>query len=74
MTNSADSSLLLSYGELLSTVSNVKLSDDELHKLMEVLNQKAGVRHDSWQLVDKHSHNTSYTLMLAGSISWLSVE
>lgn len=70
MTGSADSSLPLPYGELLSAVSNMALSDDEMHKLMEVLNQKTGVHHDSWQLVDKHSHNTSYKLMLAGSISW----
>lgn len=73
MISSADSSPLLPYGELLSAVSNMTLSDDEMHKLMEVLNQKAGVRQESWQLVDKHSHNTSYKLMLAGSISWLSI-
>ncbi|XP_029284143.1 ribosome-binding protein 1b isoform X5 [Cottoperca gobio] len=46
----ADSSQLLPYGELLSAVSNVTLSNDEMHKLIEVLNRKAGVRHDSWQL------------------------
>ncbi|XP_044047409.1 ribosome-binding protein 1b isoform X5 [Siniperca chuatsi] len=49
VTDSADSSLL-PRGELLSAVSNMTLSDDEMHKLMEVLNQKAGVRQDSWQL------------------------
>ncbi|KAI3352229.1 hypothetical protein L3Q82_005576 [Scortum barcoo] len=48
--DSADSSLLLLYDKLLSAVSNATLSDDEMHKLMEVLNQRAGVRHDSWQL------------------------
>ncbi|XP_059186205.1 ribosome-binding protein 1b isoform X2 [Centropristis striata] len=38
------------YGELLAAVSAMTLSDHEIHKLIEVLNQKAGVRHDSWQL------------------------
>ncbi|XP_049899667.1 ribosome-binding protein 1b isoform X3 [Epinephelus moara] len=50
VTDSAGSSLLLPYSELLFAVSNMALSDDELHKLMEVLNQRANVRHDSWQL------------------------
>ncbi|XP_051238978.1 ribosome-binding protein 1b isoform X1 [Dicentrarchus labrax] len=45
-----DSALLLPYGELLTAVSSMTLSDDKMHKLMEVLNQKAGVRQDSWQL------------------------
>ncbi|XP_074487317.1 ribosome-binding protein 1b isoform X2 [Sebastes fasciatus] len=45
-----DSSVPLPYGELLSAVSNGTLSDDEMHKLTEVLNQTAGVRQDSWQL------------------------
>lgn len=58
MTDAANASLL-PYGELLSAVSNTTLSDDEMNKLMEVLNQKAGVRQDSWQLVDKHGHNSS---------------
>ncbi|XP_070771485.1 ribosome-binding protein 1b [Enoplosus armatus] len=49
VTDSAVSSRL-PYDELLSAVSNMTLRDDEMHKLMEVLNQKAGVRHDSWQL------------------------
>ncbi|XP_049427118.1 ribosome-binding protein 1b isoform X2 [Epinephelus fuscoguttatus] len=50
VTDSAGSSLLLPYSKLLFAVSNMALSDDELHKLMEVLNQRANVRHDSWQL------------------------
>lgn len=53
MTDSAGSSRLLPRGELLSAVTNTALSDDEMFKLMEVLNQKAGVRHGSWQLVHK---------------------
>uniref|UniRef100_A0A3B4XI70 Ribosome binding protein 1b n=1 Tax=Seriola lalandi dorsalis TaxID=1841481 RepID=A0A3B4XI70_SERLL len=50
VTEPAAISRLLPYGKLLSAVSNMMLSDDQTHKLMEVLNQKAGVRHDSWQL------------------------
>lgn len=53
VTDSAGSSRLLPRGELLSAVTNTALSDDEMFKLMEVLNQKAGVRHGSWQLVHK---------------------
>ncbi|XP_041822774.1 ribosome-binding protein 1b isoform X2 [Chelmon rostratus] len=49
----ADSSLVLPYGELLSAVSNRTLSVGEIHKLMEVLNQKAGVHQDSWQLASQ---------------------
>ncbi|XP_075938835.1 ribosome-binding protein 1b isoform X3 [Anarhichas minor] len=48
-----DSSMMLPYGELLAAVSNATLSDDQTHKLTEVLNQKAGVRHDSWQLANQ---------------------
>ncbi|KAM6942505.1 ribosome-binding protein 1b isoform 12-T12 [Lycodopsis pacificus] len=48
-----DSSMMLPYGELLAAVSNAKLSDDQTHKLTEVLNQKAAVRHDSWQLANQ---------------------
>lgn len=68
MADPADS-LLLPYGELLSAVSDITLSDDEMHKLMEVLNQKASVRRDSWQLVDKRRHNTSSKAILIPSIS-----
>ncbi|GAA6225646.1 ribosome-binding protein 1-like [Lates japonicus] len=50
VTKPAAASPLLPYTNLLSTVSNMTLSDKEMHKLLEVLNQKAGVRHDSWQL------------------------
>uniref|UniRef100_UPI0037E82327 ribosome-binding protein 1b isoform X2 n=1 Tax=Semicossyphus pulcher TaxID=241346 RepID=UPI0037E82327 len=50
VTDSADSSTTSPSSELLSAVSNTTLSDEEVHKLMEVLNQKAGVRPDSWQL------------------------
>ncbi|XP_054460262.1 ribosome-binding protein 1b [Anoplopoma fimbria] len=46
-------SSLLPYAELLATMSNTTLSDDQMHKLMEVLNQKAGVPHDSWQLASQ---------------------
>lgn len=53
VTDSAGSSRLLPRGELLSAVTNMALSDNEIFKLMEVLNQKAGVRHGSWQLVRK---------------------
>ncbi|XP_038570590.1 ribosome-binding protein 1b isoform X4 [Micropterus salmoides] len=53
VSNSADSSRPLTYGELLSAVSNMTLSEDEIHKLMKVLNQKAGVRKDSWQLASQ---------------------
>ncbi|XP_045903200.1 ribosome-binding protein 1b isoform X2 [Micropterus dolomieu] len=53
VSNSADSSRPLTYGELLSAVSNMTLSEDEIHKLMKVLNQKAGVRQDSWQLASQ---------------------
>lgn len=42
---------LLSYADLLSTVSNMMLSDHEASKVIEVLNQKTGVRHCSWELV-----------------------
>lgn len=65
----ADSSLVLPYGELLSAVSNRTLSVGEIHKLMEVLNQKAGVHQDSWQLVDKHSHNSCNRLNESSSFS-----
>ncbi|XP_030272852.1 ribosome-binding protein 1b [Sparus aurata] len=53
VTDSAGSSRLLPRGELLSAVTNTALSDDEMFKLMEVLNQKAGVRHGSWQLASQ---------------------
>ncbi|XP_034397639.1 ribosome-binding protein 1b isoform X2 [Cyclopterus lumpus] len=48
-----DSFPMLPYGELLAAVSNTTLSHDQMHKLTEVLNQKAGVRHDSWQLASQ---------------------
>ncbi|XP_071328291.1 ribosome-binding protein 1b isoform X2 [Trachinotus anak] len=51
VTEPAPTSPLLPYGELLSAMSNMTLGDDQTHKLMEVLSQKAGVCHDSWQLV-----------------------
>ncbi|KAK2817632.1 hypothetical protein Q5P01_025823 [Channa striata] len=41
---------LMSFTGLLSAVSNMTLSDDETNNLMDVLNQKAGVQHESWQL------------------------
>ncbi|XP_073343168.1 ribosome-binding protein 1b isoform X2 [Pagrus major] len=53
VTDSAKSSHLPPHGELLSAVSNMALSEDEMHKLMEVLNQKAGVRQGSWQLASQ---------------------
>ncbi|XP_042281494.1 ribosome-binding protein 1b isoform X4 [Thunnus maccoyii] len=50
VSSSADASSSLPYGELMSAVSNVTLSDDETHKLMEVLRKKTG---DTWQLASQ---------------------
>ncbi|XP_067353111.1 ribosome-binding protein 1b isoform X2 [Channa argus] len=49
-TESPVTSPLISYSSLMSAVSNMVLTEDETNKLVEVLNQRAGVHHESWQL------------------------
>ncbi|CAJ1053347.1 ribosome-binding protein 1b [Xyrichtys novacula] len=48
--DSVDATRLPPSNELLSTVSAMTLNGDELQKLLEVLNQKAGTCQESWQL------------------------
>lgn len=49
--DSADAALYRPYKALVSTIRSMVFSEEEGHRLIEILSEKAGIVQDTWQMV-----------------------